>query len=715
MEPSAPHEPSGFELAHLVGTVFAGRYQVLRLVSEGASIALFDVIDQNTSRPVSLKVVRPALAAAPSFRERFDDTMQACGALSHPNIAAVYDWGIAPVGATSTAYVVVEQLGGGSLRDMFDRGRRLSPSQALTVGLDACRALDYAHRRGFVHTELTPSKLVFGDDRRLRVIDFGLARLLGERDWANPEQVSTHVAGYAAPELGQGALADGTISGKADVYTLGIVLQEAVTGTIPFKADSTVATLAQRTGRLMPVSADLGPLASVLERAGRPDPDERSSAGELGKALVAAASKLPRPEPLPLFATGLFDVAPEDLRAPDDPTGGVTRKRQADPDAPTELLVVPVDEPAAAPAPAPEPVAPTDDLVILPIDTGIDTGQVPAAPGPVRTTAPTAAVPVIEHRAPRRRRGFPWKIVLTLLVIAALATLGVLTALYLARTPTFAVPNLVGMPEAEARNLVAPNQWVIDSRRERSDEVPEIDHVVRTAPGAGTELAEGEPFLIIVSEGPTLRALPDSTNVPLDAALIALSDLGIEAEPIEQFDEVVPAGTVISWSVPADATLTTGSQVLPGTVVQLIVSAGPEPRQVPDLGGVLAADARVVVESLKLTFTVAPESEFQFSDTVPAGAIVWQSVEPGAMVERGSDITVVLSKGPDVVAFPDLTPAATFLEAQAILEAAGFEARLTLGDFEGALQLVQIGDVTPNPGDIYPRGTVVFIQAFSIE
>src|SRR5690606_7600427 len=163
----------------------------------------------------------------------------------------VYDWGMARVGDTSTAYVVIEHLTGGSLRDMFDRGRRLSPSQALVVGLDACRGLDYAHRRGFVHGELTPSKLVFGDDRRLRIIDFGLARLLGDPAWEHPESVSTHVAWYAAPEQGRGD----PITGKTDVYALCLLLQEAVTGTLPFKRDSTVASLDERRGRLMPVSA----------------------------------------------------------------------------------------------------------------------------------------------------------------------------------------------------------------------------------------------------------------------------------------------------------------------------------------------------------------------------------------------------------------------------------------------------------------------------
>lgn len=734
MEP--PEEPaaSAFELDDLVGQVFAERYRVIRLVSEGASMALFDVHDTSGGRTVSLKLVRPRLALAPSFRERFDTEMRAVAALSHPNIAAVYDWGIAPLGDVSTAYVVVEQLTGGSLRDMFDRNRRLSPSQALTVGLDACRGLDHAHRRGFVHTELTPSKLVFGDDRRLRIVDFGLARLLGEREWTNTEHVASHVAWYAAPEQAQGAMIDGTVDGKADVYALGLMLQEAVTGVLPFKADSSVATLAARIGKLMPVSADLGPLASVLERAGRPDPAERSSAAEFGKALVGTASKLSRPEPLPLFATGLFDVAPEELRTPDDPTGGVRRKpRVADPEAPTEVLVVPVDEPApesptpepvpagaAAPAPVAEPAvdvwggdvpsAPaTGDLVILPLDTAIDAPPQPGA----RRSAPTDVIPVIEQRLPSRRRRFPWKILLGIVVVGSLVTLGVLAAVRFTRTPTHVVPALVGLPEAEARNLIAPNEWVVSKLTERSDAVPEEGAIVRTAPEEGAELAEGEPFLIVVSEGPTLRALPEITNQPLTTALAALDDVGLVGDPVEEFHESVPDDSVISWEVPGEPALVAGTPVLPGTTVRIVVSKGPQPRVVPELVGVEVNGGRIVVESQQLKYLVVPEKEF--SDEIPAGSIIWQSVEAGTEVPRGTEISVVVSKGPDVVAFPDISAAPTFNDARAILEEAGFVVELTFGDAEGTVQSVTIDGEPPVPGEAYPRGTLVQFEALTLD
>lgn len=710
----------------LVGGLVADRFFLAGMSSAGANTAIFVAQDQQTGRTVTLKLLRPRLAAAPSFRSAFDDTMRGVAALSHPNIAAVYDWGVAPVGDTSTAYVVIEHLTGGSLRDLFDRGRRLSPSQALAVGLDACRALDHAHRRGFVHTELTPSKLVFGDDRRLRIVDFGLARLLGAPQWEHPESVDNHVAWYAAPELGL----QRPIDGRADVYSLCLTLHEAVTGTLPFKSDSTVASLGARVGKLMPVSADLGPLASVLERAGRPEADERSTAAEFGKGLVQAASKLPRPEPLPLLSTGLFDTPTERLRSPDDPTGGVTR-----PSADADVLVVPIDEPdragdaagdAVPEAPTiveSEPeieiptVDPADDLVILPLDTEMRPGLVVVEPGsvvvseapvvaPVASVAATQPIPVTAP-APRRRRGFPWKILLGVLVIAALTVLGVL-ATRLFTTPVYTVPDLTEMPRAEALNLIAPNDWAVEETSEPSDVVPLVDHVVRTAPAAGAELAEGEPFLIVVSTGPVPRELPESSGATLADAQTRLIDRDLQVAVVEEFDEVVPAGIVVSWSVPSDPTLTAGATVPPETLVELVVSRGPAPRTVPDVVGIPGAEARTAIEALQLGFAEAPQ---EFNDDVPLGSVIRQDPAVGTEVERGSTVTVVISRGPDLVVFPDLSGAATYEAAAELLLEAGFEPRLRFGDAQGAIRDVTIDGEEPVVGETYRRGTVVDISA----
>ena len=732
MDSGDPTPARTFEPGDLVGDLFADRYRVVRLVSSGANTAIFDATDEETGRSVTLKLIRPKLAASPSFRNRFDETMRAVASLSHPNIAAVYDWGMARVADTSTAYVVNEYLAGGSLRDLFDRGRRLTPSQALGVGLDVCRALDHAHRRRFVHTELNPSKIVFGDDRRLRIIDFGLARLLSAPSWDQPDSVPNHVAWYAAPEQGQGQ----NVDGRADVYALALTLHEAVTGTLPFKSDSTVATLSARVGRLMPVSADLGPLASVLERAGRPDAAERATASEFGKGLLQAAAKLPRPEPLPLLSTGLFDTPVDQLRNPDDPTGGVIRPGAAGP-AP-DLVVVPLDEPDAdhideANVAAVAPVAASGassgavtataaestegpiDLIIAPVDAERhDSVGAPTAVLPVddlRIDADTATLRVVRdgtpESMPRRRRGFPWKALLGLMVVGALVALGVL-ATQLFQRPTYPVPELVGMPEAEARNMIAANDWVIDVQRERSDEVPVIGQVVRTAPGAGVELAENEPFLIVVSDGPLLRELPESKGVLFSEATTEILARQLQFETIEQYDEVVPPGTVISWSVPGDPTLAAGSEVEPGTLVQLVSSLGPAPRVVPNLIGLTVADAAALLAEQQLTLV---ESEQVFSDDFPLGAIVAQNLVEGTEVPRGGQVAVAISRGPDLIVFPDLTGVPNYEQAAAIVAAAGFQPVLTFGDTLGAVQSIAIDGEAPTTGNQYRRGAIVEFTA----
>lgn len=717
--PGGPVEPS-----ELLGRVVADHLVLGRVVSVGANTTVFDASDGSTGRTVTVKLIQPDMSAPEAFQQRFDETMRRVGALSHPNIAALYDWGTTEIDGETTSYVVVEQLTGGSLRDMFDRARRLSPSQALAIGLDACRALDYAHRRGFVHTELTPSKLVFGDDRRLRITDFGLAALLNESTWEQPDSVATHTAWYASPEQG---LAQ-PIDGKTDVYALCLTLHEAVTGTLPFKNDSTVAALAARVGRLMPVSADLGPLASVLEHAGRPEADERSSAAQFGKELVQVASKLPRPEPLPLLSTGLFETPVEHLRSPDDPTGGVVRP----PEVPEPPLIV------EAEPEMPTDVTSGDDLVILPIDSEIGNGigRAPTDPTPtdprptdlpvgapssvaaashVGAAAPeraagvaTQTMPTLTTAPQRRRRGFPWKIVLAILVVAALTVLGIL-ATRLFETPVYTVPDLVEMPEAEARNLIAANRWQLEITRERSDLVPVVGQVVRTAPQADVELADGEPFLIVVSEGPTLRELPDSTGLTLPDAQTRLVERGLDVwPPVEEYDEDVPLGIVIRWSVPGDATLDTGSMVEPSTPVELVVSLGPAPRSIPDVVGKPVGASRAELEALGLTLT---ETGQEFSDDIVLGSIISQSLEPGAEVERGADLTVIVSKGPDIVPFPDLSDAVTYEEAAEILLEAGFQPRLTFGDTLGEVQRVRIDGEEPVVGETYRRGTQVDIRA----
>ena len=145
-------------------------------------------------------MLQPALALDQAFLRRFRAEAQAAAALNHPNIMRVFDWGEDDEGP----FLVLEFLGGGSLRDMLDAGRRLSVAQAVLVGLEAARALDYAHRRGLVHRDIKPANICFDEEGRTAVADFGLARALAEAAWTEPEGVLLGTARYAAPEAAQG-------------------------------------------------------------------------------------------------------------------------------------------------------------------------------------------------------------------------------------------------------------------------------------------------------------------------------------------------------------------------------------------------------------------------------------------------------------------------------------------------------------------------------
>ncbi len=760
-----------------------------------------DAEDTEIERPVTVKLVRPEWAESPEFRRRFQRLMKAMSSLSHPNIAVVHDWGEEQVGKRTTVYSVVEHLAGGSLRDLFDRSRFLEPSQALMVGLEACRGLDFAHRKGLVHTQLTPAKLVFGDDRRLRIVDFGLARLLGERDWVEPATVATHVARYASPEQALGQ----PIDGKSDVYSLALVMVEAVTGSVPFAARSTVATLSARVGRLMPVSADLGPLAAVLEKAGRPEPADRSTAAELGRGLVRAAEKLPRPGPLPLLVVSPHEDDPSQMRRPNDPTGGIARPAvdedlvalvptvaaavvseevlehvvtdievsdvtttsggpvegadttadHADAsgdlattddteDTPTDDLV---DAPAGdtatpdqrsdrtgiAPPPPPPPPAPpaggaprlydgdadrtTDELAAL---------ARPEVPGPPVVAAPPSDAPPIVTGPPiavvapadttdvppagppdtggrRRRRWLPWAI--AAVVVVALAGLGYL-AYSLFQVEKHPVPELVGQDEAAARAQTAGFDWEIDVEHDRSDDHPVAGEIIRTAPAAGEQLAEGEPFLVVVSDGPELRTLPDLDGLARTDAETSLAQLRLAVAGVtEQHDETVPVGAVVSWSVPSDPSLGAGGEVLPDTGIALVVSSGPAPRTIPDVTGLPLAEATAQLTGIQLVATAA---EPVFSDDVPTGDVV--SVDPavGTQVPRDSTVTLVPSKGVDLVVMPDLT-GQNLEQIQATLSAAG----LTVGSITGVSTGIYVeGSVLgadAGPGTRFKRGSAVDI------
>jgi serine/threonine-protein kinase len=633
-----------------IGRVLSGRYRLIAPIGTGASAQVYLADDVRLRRRVAVKVLHAALAEDDAFLRRFRAEAQAAAALNHPHIVAVYDWG----DDDGAPYIVTEYLGGGSLRALLDRGVRLTPSQALMVGLEATRALDYAHRRGFVHRDVKPANLLFGDDGRLRVADFGLARALAEAAWTEPQGAVLGTARYSSPEQAQGQPVDG----KADVYALGLSLIEAVTGVVPFAADTTIGTLMGRVGKPVEVPEAMGPLRRSLERAGLPDPADRPDAGDLGIALMASAEQLPRPEPLPLEAPGGLDPAVEPDAADTTMLGpalGGTRLA-----TPGEATVV--DGRAAAPAAAP-PEWLDDDLAV-------DTSDGDA-----------------------RRRRWPWALLVA--VLAVLVGSGGALAWSELSTPSHEIPDLRGETEAAARAAVDELGFEVRIEEQREDGTTP-GTVLSTEPPAGEQLDEGETLTLVVSQGNTLAPVPtDLVGKTLDEATVLLADAGqFTPEVTEVESEDVPAGVVVALGEGVPAELPKQS------AVPLVVSKGPAPRQIPaGLAGKTFDEAKAALEAVQLKAKKVDE----FSDDVEKGRVIRTDPGEGDTAPRDSEVTVVVSRGPDVVKVPDVSDM-SLAEAVAALEGAG----LVVGDAHGPANGEPFA-TSPRAGTEVRRGTAVDI------
>jgi eukaryotic-like serine/threonine-protein kinase len=636
-----------------IGRVLSGRYRLIAPIGTGASAQVFLADDVRLRRRVAVKVLHAALAEDDAFLRRFRAEAQAAAALNHPNIVAVYDWG----DDDGAPYIVTEYLSGGSLRALLDRGVRLTPSQALVVGLETTRALDYAHRRGFVHRDIKPANLLLGEDGRLRIADFGLARALAEAAWTEPQGAVLGTARYSSPEQAQGQPVDG----KADVYSLGLLLIECVTGTVPFAADTTIATLMARVGKPVEVPEALGPLRKPLERAGHPDAAERPDAGELGIALMATAEELPRPEPLPLVGESLVESGDDDGGEATMLGVALAGSRLATPDEPTVVDTAEAADAAVAPAAPPEWL--DDDLVVQ------------------------------TDEEERGRRRWPYAILVA--VLAVLIGGGAAFAYSEISTPSHTIPNLEGMTEAEARAEAEALGFEVETQESREDGSTPGD-VLGTRPEAGEELDEGGTLTLIISLGNTPAPVPaDLVGKTLDEATLILADAGgFTPEVTRQQSEDVPNDVVIALGegVP--------SELPKGAPVPLIVSSGPAPRTVPSgLVGGTFDQAKAALEGVQLKAKQVDE----FSDTVEKGRVIRLDPGEGQQAPRDSEVTVVVSQGPDLVQVPDVS-GMDLEEAVAAIEGAG----LVVGDAFGPAN----GDpflTSPRAGTEVRRGTTVDI------
>ena len=599
--------------------MLGGRYRLGGVIGTGGSGTVYLADDLSLGRQVAVKVLHSSLVGDQAFVERFRTEARLVASLADPHVVAIYDWGV-----DGQAYLVTEYLGGGSLRSILSSGRTLTPSQMLMVALEACRALDHAHRQGIIHRDVKPANLLFGQDARLRIADFGLADALtgsASRELFGGGGV-IGTARYASPEQAQGHPLDG----RSDVYALALCMVEAVTGHLPFVADTIADTLSARVGQDVPIPEALGLLVPVVASAGTADVENRPSARELGRLLLDVAGRMSRPDPLPLVGPGEVGAAP----MPGEAEHGVPSVF-ADPGPATR---------AHSPIQAHSP----------------SHGQVPA-----RGTSPVR---------PRRRR---WRGAL----LAATLLVGVVvggTVLFSAgRTTTRAIPALVNTSGDSARSLLTELGWLVEERYDRRDDTVE-GQVLSMQPSSGSRLEAGQTVELVVSLGPVRLPVPDDlVGVSLEEAGRRLDDAGLTLGTVSaEKDEAVAAGLVISVA-------TIDETVPQGSAVDLVVSGGPLPRVVPEgLAGLMPAD--VVAELIALR--LAPTMGEEYDEWVSAGRVA--RVEPvgGTRIEVGDDVRVVVSLGSKPRAVPSME-GLSLVSAESRLAASGFRSVVVEGQPNG--------------------------------
>ena len=418
--------------------VLSGRYRVLRKIGGGGMADVYLCEDLTLGRRVALKVMLSRFIDDPNFVERFRREAKAAAGLNHANLVSIYDWGE----VDGTYFIVMEYVEGETLKDLVRRRGRLSGSEAVRISLQLLAALEFAHRTGIVHRDVKPQNVMLDRDGNAKVTDFGIARA-GDSGMTEAGSI-LGTAQYLAPEQAKGQRVDE----RSDLYSVGIVLYEMLTGAVPFKGDSAVTVALKHVNEMAAEPAQLVPgmpyaLNQIVLKAIAKDPEQRYQTAEQ-------------------FA--------RDLRSAQE--GGPVAAAAFDPGAEaTRLMGAGVGAAAGA--------------------TSVMTG------GPLAQSSGDRG---------RRRRRWPWVlvIILLLLVIAA-AAYGLVRAM---GAGSVAVPTVVGKSKAAALIRLDEAGFKAGVQEEYSDKYDE-GLVSRQAPVGGTKLRKGDTVDIWVSKGSETVTLED--------------------------------------------------------------------------------------------------------------------------------------------------------------------------------------------------------------
>jgi eukaryotic-like serine/threonine-protein kinase len=589
----------------LIDTVFDGRYKIIRKLGAGGMADVYLAEDQELGRRVAIKILNDRHAADDQFVERFRREAKNAAGLSHPNIVSIYDRGE----AEGTYYIAMEYLDGRSLKELIVSRGSAPIRTAIEYARQILGAVGFAHQNGIVHRDIKPHNVLVGHEGRLKVTDFGIARSGASQMTEVGSIIGT--AQYLSPEQARGAQVDQT----SDVYSVGVVLYELLTGQVPFTGDT--------------------PLEIAMKHL----------------------SETPRP-PSELREDVPHDLDMVVLRAlAKDPSERYQSAEEMDADLERVLQGLPVGEETAAAATA--VLAGSGALAAAP--TSVITRPTEAAP--TRAVPPGATPPAGYYGyegPPRRRRPiWPWVLSVLLLIAAGVAAWFAYTKIQdqLNASKPVAVPSVVGIRQSLAEQQLRERTLVPRVTHKPSSSVQK-GYVIDQSPNPGTNVAKNTPVDLTVSTGKPKVAVPDVVGKTRDDAVSALTAAGLKAKVVEIHSSKTP--DTVTGQFPH-----AGTKVTRGSDVQINVSTGPKPVSVPNVVGLTYDQASSTLQSQGFGVKRVNVDSNEAKDTVV-------SQDPSGSAAPGATVTLSVSKGPKQSTVPDVTSQDED-SARATLENAGFQ------------------------------------------
>ena len=620
------------------GALFAGRYRIIRRLGQGGMARVYLAQDESLHREVAIKVLADRHSDDPHFIERFQREARAAARLNHPNIVQVYDQSQ----TAGMSYIVQEYVEGETLKDLIRRESPIEPRRAITIALQILAALRVAHQQGVIHRDVKPQNILVQPDGKIKVADFGIASA-GDTEMTEAGSI-VGTAQYLAPEQARGL----PVGPPADLYAVGIVLYEMLSGRVPFEGEAAVTVAMRHVQEAPEALTDRNPLVpvaleSVVMRALAKDPTQRyQSADQMGIELDRVRQGLPISDETSVI--GVATIAMTQLAS--------------------ETLVAP--------------------------------------PLPPREPPPTRG------GNPNRKRLWILLLVIGVVLLAGVAGVyaftrggseggGTTTASTATTSALVEIPDLVGQTQADATAALEQLGLVVLITKQTSADAPEGE-VIAMRPNPGGKVPTGTTIELQVSSGPNLVTVPNVQGASVGDATAQIEVLGLLVTTVEDSSDSVAVGNVISQAPSGGVGVKTGS------TVTLTISKGKQTATVPNITKMDITNAQNTLTAAGLVLG----SETQANDAAPVGQVISQDPAVGTSLPQGGFVNVVVSKGPVSVSVPSVVNM-TRSNAEAQLTNAGLIANTQETAVTDPAQDGIVVSQDPASGSSRPQGSTVTI------